>query len=31
VIAAADGRLVERFQKPAEYGGGDGLLYRIEL
>jgi predicted acetyltransferase len=31
VIQANGGRLVERFQKPAYYGGGDSLRYRIDL
>jgi predicted acetyltransferase len=31
VIAAAGGVLVERFVKPAAYGGREGLRYRIDL
>jgi predicted acetyltransferase len=31
VITANGGRLVERFSKPAEYGGAAGLRYRIYL
>jgi predicted acetyltransferase len=31
VITASGGQLVERFVKPAEYGGADSLRYRIYL
>jgi len=31
VITANGGVLVERFRKPAQYGGADGLRYRIDL
>ena len=31
VIAANGGVLVERFMKPAQYGGSEGLRFRIEL
>jgi predicted acetyltransferase len=31
VITANGGRLVERFHKPAAYGGGESLRYRIDL
>lgn len=31
VIEKNGGRLVERFDKPAMYGGGTGLLWRIDL
>jgi predicted acetyltransferase len=31
VILAHAGRLVERFRKPAAYGGGEALRYRIDL
>ena len=31
VITANGGRVVERFSKPAEYGGADSLRYRIYL
>jgi predicted acetyltransferase len=31
VIEANGGRLVERFRKPAMYGGAEGLRYRIDL
>lgn len=31
VIVANGGRLVERFTKPAAYGGAEGLLWRITL
>jgi predicted acetyltransferase len=31
VILACGGRPIERFRKPAVYGGGDGLRFRIDL
>src|SRR6476659_3108845 len=31
VIEANGGKLIERFAKPAEYGGADSLRYRISL
>jgi predicted acetyltransferase len=31
VITSNGGRLVERFRKPAAYGGGDSLRFRIDL
>ncbi|HKR60517.1 MAG TPA: GNAT family N-acetyltransferase [Pyrinomonadaceae bacterium] len=31
VIEANGGKLIERFQKPPEFGGADSLRYRIEL
>jgi predicted acetyltransferase len=31
VIEANGGRLVERFTKPAQFGGKEGLKYRIDL
>jgi predicted acetyltransferase len=31
VIEANSGKLIERFAKPAEYGGADSLRYRISL
>jgi predicted acetyltransferase len=31
VVLANGGRLVERFFKPAAYGGGQSLRYRIDL
>jgi predicted acetyltransferase len=31
VALAAGGRLIERFRKPAQYGGIEGLRFRIEV
>lgn len=31
VITSNGGELIERFEKPSVYGGGEGLLFRIEI